>query len=176
MGSSYCSAIASSAPRIAASRVAAPGFFAGHSRDCGGPSLGTCIAGRALSGICATTSSASSQLASARLAWRREKAGIFRSVAGSGCLWAASSVIATSGRILLGARSSRCAIGITGVPELGDVRQAATGVDVMDARGAAPRVAPRFGADANVRNECRELLLRPWPLAGFDEPGGELVA
>ena len=109
-GSSYRSAMACSAPRTAASRAAAPGFLAGHSRDCGGPSLGMCIGGRALSGIRATMSMASSQLASTRRVCRRENAGIWRSVLRSGCLCAASSVIATSGRILLGARSSCCAM------------------------------------------------------------------
>src|SRR5688500_2253173 len=51
--------------------------------------------------------------------------------------------------------------GVTGVPKLGDVRQTAAGVNVMDAGGAAPGVASRFRADASARNQCRELLLSP---------------
>ena len=65
---------------------------------------------------------------------------------------------------------------VAGVPELGDVRQTATIVDVMDARCAPPRVASRFGADPSVGNQILKLLLRPRPLASFNQPGREPVA
>ena len=168
IGSSYRSAMAWSALRTAASRAAAPGFFAGHSRDCGGPSLGMCIGGRALSGNRATTSSASSQLASARLAWRRENAGISRNVARSGCLCAANSVIAS--------RAGSCsapgpAVGrrVAGEPELRDVRETATAVDMMDARGATPWITSRLGAHPSACHERGKFLLCPRPFAGLDQ-------
>src|SRR5687767_9158399 len=51
--------------------------------------------------------------------------------------------------------------GVAGVPQLCDVRKTASGVDVMDAGGAAPWIASRFRAEASARNQCRELLLSP---------------
>jgi len=65
---------------------------------------------------------------------------------------------------------------IAGIPKLGDVRQAAAAVDVMDARCTTPRVAPRFRADAGASNQRRELLLCPWLFAGINESDREPVA
>ena len=62
-----------------------------------------------------------------------------------------------------------------GHTNLGDVRQAATAVDVMDARGTAPRVG-RGSGWAGALATSSQLLLCPGPFAGLNESGGEPVA
>ena len=108
------------APRTAASRAAATGSLAAHSRAWGGPSLGRCMAG-------------SSARHPGRRVQRLEpvglvaprltsgEGGICRRAARPGVGCPASSLIAASGRILPGARSRRCGDLIPGVPQFGDI-------------------------------------------------------
>src|SRR5215211_7873994 len=65
--------------------------------------------------------------------------------------------------------------GVPGVPELGDVCQAAPGVDMMNARGTAPGITPRLRTNPCAGNECGKLLFGPWPLACLNEPSRELT-
>ena len=175
-GSSYRSAIAWQSTRALPPAAQRPRDSSpAHSRDCGGPSLGRCIGGRALSGIRATTSSASSQLASARLAWRREKAGICRSVARSGC-WCAAK---------LGDRDVGQDLARRPVEPLGDLRRGRTRARrrTPDRDGCGPDECPRCAATGHVaargvprrRPPARRIPAVPSPLAGLDQLGREPV-